>query len=305
MTTNDEHILSEFWKTLRKNAGEGVVDIDNSFQHKFGYSVQRFEEVLKGTNRSVPPNRWSYHRIGLVKKGSGEFVTGMYNFKAPANTLVAVPARMITSSKNWTMDLETYIAVFNPDFLIAHHFPPQILESRKILSGFYQPFVHLHKEETEKISNLFEAILKEKASENPLKNELIALKLVELILLSEQYFTEHLHLTEDIPNLELIKKFSDLIEKYFMQERSVKFYAGQLNMHPNHLNAVVKKHTGLTAKASIQNRLLLETKYLLHSTHLSIKEISAKMGFTDPNYFTSFFTQLENMSPGNYRASFT
>src|SRR5688500_2079435 len=102
MQTDDEYILNEFWKTLRRDAGENVIDIDKSFQHKFGFSVQRFEDVLRDTNRSVPPNRWSYHRLGLVKKGSGEFVTGIYNFKAPANTLIAVPARVITSSKNWT-----------------------------------------------------------------------------------------------------------------------------------------------------------------------------------------------------------
>ncbi|MEP6584790.1 MAG: helix-turn-helix domain-containing protein, partial [Ginsengibacter sp.] len=61
---------------------------------------------------------------------------------------------------------------------------------------------------------------------------------------------------------------------------------------------------GITAKESIQNRLLLETKYLLHSTGLSIKEISNQVGFNDPNYFTSFFTRLEKVSPGHYRSSF-
>ena len=89
-----------------------------------------------------------------------------------------------------------------------------------------------------------------------------------------------------------------------MEQRSVKFYADQLNVHPNYLNSIVKKQTGLTAKESIQNRLLLETKYLLHSTNLSIKEIANQVGFTDPNYFTSFFSKLENISPGNYRSSF-
>ena len=89
-----------------------------------------------------------------------------------------------------------------------------------------------------------------------------------------------------------------------MEQRSVKFYADQLNVHPNYLNSIVKKQTGLTAKESIQNRLLLETKYLLHSTNLSIKEIANHVGFNDPNYFTSFFSRLENISPGNYRSLF-
>jgi AraC family transcriptional activator of pobA len=75
-------------------------------------------------------------------------------------------------------------------------------------------------------------------------------------------------------------------------------------MHPNHLNALIKKHTGLSAKESIRNRILLEIKHLLHSTRLSIKQISDQMGFKDPNYFNTFFKRAENQSPGNYRSSF-
>ena len=48
---------------------------------------------------------------------------------------------------------------------------------------------------------------------------------------------------------------------HFTKEHSVRFYADQLSMHPNHLNALIKKHTGISAKESIQNKILLETKY--------------------------------------------
>ena len=68
-------------------------------------------------------------------------------------------------------------------------------------------------------------------------------------------------------------------------------------MHPNYLNSLVKKYCGITVKESIQNRLLLEAKFLLHSTDLSIKEISNMVGFDDPNYFTSFFSRYEKLSP--------
>ena len=304
MSNEDERILDEFWRTLRKNALENIVDIDESFQHKFGFSVQQFEHVLKGTDRAVPPNRWSYHRIGLIKKGSGEFLTGIYNFKAHANTLVVVPARVITSSKNWSDDLETYIAVFNNDFFLKNNFPPKYAENRKILNGSFQPYVTLTDEQSEQIKDLFEAMLKDKSTDDPVKKELVALKLVELVLLSEQFFSERLPAGNGQRPLDIFKRFSDLVEQYFKEERTVKFYAEKLHMHPNYLNTLIKKQTGITAKASIQNRLLLETKYLLHSTNLSIKEVATSMGFEDPNYFVSFFTQLESISPGSYRSQF-
>ena len=304
MNKDDEYILSEFKKTLKRKEDDTVVDLDNGFNLKFNFTLQRFEDILRDTNRSVPPNRWSYYRIGLTTKGSGDYITGIYNYKAIKNTLIVIPPRVITSSKNWTLDTSGYFALFNIDYFLQNNFPHKYLENKKILRGSYQPYVHLNDEQAERICEIFEAILKEKEASNITTNEMIALKVAELVILSEQYFTEQLDLDENHPTMDVIKKFSDLLEANFTEQRTVKFYAEQLSLHPNYLNSLVKKHTGLTAKESIQNRLLLETKYLLHSTNLSIKEISARLGFTDPNYLTSFFTQLENISPGGYRSSF-
>ena len=196
------------------------------------------------------------------------------------------------------------IRAFHCCFFLQNNFPHQYIKSKKILSASIQPYIHLTDEQAKEAEDIFETILKEKQGNDTHKDELIALKIVELLILSERFYEEELQLETNLPVVDIIKRFIDLLEIHFTNERSVSFYASQLNMHPNHLNAVIKKHTGLTAKESIQSRLILETKYLLHSTNLSIKEISGKVGFDDPNYFTVFFRRLEKMSPGDYRSSF-
>ena len=301
---DDEFLLNEFKKLLEKKPDENIIDFDDRFIHKFDLQVHRFEDVLMNTNRTIPPNRWSYHRIGLLKNGSGEFTTGIYKFKAIKNTLVVIPARVITSSKNWTLDMEGYITIFNIDFFLQNNFPHKYIENKKILSSSIQPYVQLSDSEAKEIENIFETILEEKKQEANYNNERIALKIIELLILGERLFDKKLNLEMTVPSIDIIKRFIDLLEANFSKERSVKFYAAKLAMHPNSLNALIKKHTGTTAKESIQNRVLIETKYLLHSTKLSIKEISNKLGFNDPNYFTSFFTKYENTSPGSYRAAF-
>jgi AraC family transcriptional activator of pobA len=301
---DDKLILSEFKETFRRNVKENVLDLDKKFSHKFNFQVHRFEDVLRDTNRSIPPNRWSYYRIGLLKKGSGDFITGIHKFKAAKNTLIVIPSRVITSNKNWTQDTEGYVLLFNIDFFLQNKFPHKYIESKKIFNSSVKPYIHLTNRQAEEIADIFETILKENQVNNNYKDELIALKTLELIILSERLFDEEQHLEINMPSIQIIRKFIDLLEANFLHERSVKFYADQLAMHPNYLNSLIKKHTGLTAKESIQNRVLLETKYLLHSTNLSIKEISNQVGFNDPNYFTSFFTRFENISPGNYRLLF-
>jgi AraC family transcriptional activator of pobA len=302
--TDDNLILSEIKKAIRKFANAAIVDMDDYFNHKFEFGVFRFEDLLKDTSRSIPPNKWSYYRIGLIKQGTGEFTTGIYKYGASKNTLVVIPSRVITSSRNWSLDMAGYLLLFNMDFFLQSSFPHQYIESKKILSSSLQPYIHLSDEQAKEVEDIFETILKEKQGSDNHKDELIALKIIELLILSERLFEEQLQLELNVPSVDIIKRFSDLLEINFTKERSVSFYASSLNVHPNHLNLLIKKHTGLTAKESIQSRLLLETKYLLHSTSLSIKEISNQVGFNDPNYFTVFFKRLENKSPINYRSSF-
>ena len=173
-----------------------------------------------------------------------------------------------------------------------------------MLTSSVQPYVNLSDEMAEEVCRIFESILSEKKQPEPVNNELIAIKIVELLILGERLFEQEQQLEANQPLIDNIKRFVDMLDQYFTREHSVKFYAEQLSMHPNNLNALIKKHTGLSAKESIQNRILLEIKHLLHSTKLSIKQISEQMGFKDPNYFTTFFKRAEKLSPGSYRSSF-
>ncbi|HMH34932.1 MAG TPA: AraC family transcriptional regulator [Puia sp.] len=300
----DEFLLSEFKKVLLKNTHEKIINLDDTFGHDFDLYIERAENIFNDTDvRAIPPNRWSYHRMILVNEGSVDFMTGIYKFSAQKNTLVVIPARVITSSKNWSHDIRGYLALFKLDFFLQNNFPRQCIENKKILNPTARPYVSVTEEQAEEIAHVFEAIMREKESAGKNKDELVVLKVLELLILNERLFEHQNNFDDTPPSSSVIKKFIELLDENYLKKRSVSFYAAQLSVHPNYLNAVIKKHTGLTAKETIQNRLMLETKYLLHSTNLSIKEISSQLGFNDPNYFTSFFKQFENISPANYRSS--
>jgi AraC-like DNA-binding protein len=299
----DEIILQEFRRAIRVNADQQVVDLDSKFTHKFNYQIQRIEHIFADTKRTIPPNRWSYYRIGFLQQGSVDFLTGIYKFKAEKNTLIVMPPRIITSSKNWSLDAKGYVILFNLDFFLQNNFPHKYIEDRKILSPSVRPYIQLTDSQAEEMIMIFEEIIMEKESDHKLKEELIALKNIELLIHCERLFEKDQDLESALPVGDIIKRFIQLLDTHHLQQHAVTFYADKLTIHPNYLNSLVKKHTGMSTKEIIQNRLLLETKYLLHSTKLSIKEISNKVGFSDPNYFTTFFKRLEKMSPANYRTS--
>ena len=296
-------MLQEFRRAIRVNANLHVVDLDSKFTRKFDYQIQRIEDVFADAKRAIPPNRWSYYRIVFFRQGEANFLTGIYKFKAEKNTLIVMPSRIITSSKNWSLDAKGYVILFNLNFFLQNNFPHKYIESRKILSPSVRPYIQLTDAQAEEMTIIFEEIIKEKESDHKLKEELIALKNIELLIRCERLFEKDQDLESGIPTVDVIKRFIQLLDNYHLKEHAVTFYADKLAIHPNYLNSLVKRHTGMSTKEVIQNRLLLETKYLLHSTTLSIKEISNKVGFSDPNYFTTFFKRLEKMSPASYRTS--
>jgi AraC family transcriptional regulator, transcriptional activator of pobA len=302
--SDDEYRISEFKKALRQYSEEGVVDLDKNYQFKFNFQIHRYEDVLRNSRMAAPPNRWSYHRICFLKQGEGDMISGIYKFKAVKNTFFVIPSRVISSSNNWTVDSEGYVLLFNIDFFLQNNFSHQFIANKKILTSSIQPYIHLSDDQVEEVTRIFESLLDEKKRKENINNELVAVKILELLIIGERLFEQATSLDVALPFADIIKRFVDLLEVNFAKEHSVRFYAEQLAIHPNHLNALIKKHTGISAKESIQNKLLLETKYLLHSTKLPIKQISSQMGFNDPNYFTTFFKRSENLSPVNYRSSF-
>src|SRR5258705_11815239 len=152
----DNLILNEIKKAIRKFANADIVDMDHYFDHKFEFQVFRFEDLLKDTSRSIPTNKLSYYRIGLIKQGTGEFTTGIYKYGASKNTLVVIPSRVITSSRNWSLDMEGYILLFNMDFFLQNSFPHQYIESKKILNSSLQPYFRLTDEQAKEVADIFE-----------------------------------------------------------------------------------------------------------------------------------------------------
>src|SRR5579864_8008476 len=171
---DDQYRISEFKKALRRNAGEGVVDLDKNYLHKFNVQIHRLEDVLRNSKRNEPPNRWSYHRIGLINEGETNVKTGIYSFKAKKNTLVVVPSRVISSSSNWAPGTRGYVLLFNMDFFLENNFSHQIIGNKRMLTPSVRPYVHLKDDQAEDVSRIFEGILTEKKQTGLVNNELIA-----------------------------------------------------------------------------------------------------------------------------------
>ncbi|RXK86367.1 helix-turn-helix domain-containing protein [Filimonas effusa] len=104
---------------------------------------------------------------------------------------------------------------------------------------------------------------------------------------------------------QLMSRLELLIESNFTTRTPVSFYASALNMDTRNLNRMVKKESDFTVHELVEKRLLTESKILLASSALTVKEISYQLGFADPAYFNRFFRKYMNVTPVEFRRSKT
>lgn len=82
--------------------------------------------------------------------------------------------------------------------------------------------------------------------------------------------------------------------------RNAKDYAKMLNVSYKHLNEICKHIDHKTAKALIDNYIILEAKRQLVTTPHTIKEIGFELGFNEPSNFRKYFCKHVDISPNEF-----
>jgi len=294
-------IIKEYHDAFRKYAHGGIIDMDAHLKHRFSFRIHRLEELILAWGGIVPAYRQSQFLIALIKKGTGRKTIGHLSFPIKKNTLFVVPEKVPHSTNYGSLAPCGYLLSFDRGALFKHFLPKTVLADKKILKKSVKPFTVLTDEQTEELSAIFEYLLREYNGQLTNKDEMIAVKVLELLIQCERFFAGVLPCTYTDSHSEVIDSFNELIQAHFSTERSVQFYANALHIHPNYLNFLMRKYTGLTAKQTIADHLFLEAKGLLGSPSLTLKEISYRLGFTAPSAFSSFFKKMSGVSPSAYK----
>jgi AraC family transcriptional activator of pobA len=99
----------------------------------------------------------------------------------------------------------------------------------------------------------------------------------------------------------LLTEFENLVRKNYPTVRTVNDYAHLLHVTPKYLSDALKKESGKTAQQIFQDILMLEAKSLLLQTDMPIGELSHRLGFVDPSYFSKMFKANNGMTPAAFR----
>ncbi len=93
----------------------------------------------------------------------------------------------------------------------------------------------------------------------------------------------------------------NLIDQHFLTHRALSFYAAEIGVSPTHLNRLVRARQGCSAHDLIERKIIEEARRQLIFSMSSIQEISYRLGFRDPAYFSRFFVRGVGKTPKSWR----
>lgn len=103
---------------------------------------------------------------------------------------------------------------------------------------------------------------------------------------------------------QLYRRFVELVSNQYKTTHEVTYFAGQLGVSARNLTEICKRCSGKGAKDIINGQLIAEAKRSLQFSSLPVKEIAYQLNFSAPDQFSHFFKKNTQLSPNDYRDRF-
>ena len=130
-----------------------------------------------------------------------------------------------------------------------------------------------------------------------------------LLNFAERFYDRQFDTRKSLCN-QLSTDFYKLLKTYYsensnteVEQPTVHFFADKLSITSNYLSDIIRHHSGKSALTIIHDFVIEEAKGKLRNSELTVSEISYKLGFEYPNYFSKLFKQKTDLSPSQYRKS--
>lgn len=241
----------------------------------------------------------------ICTQGQATITCNMSEYSVKAGDMITIPPRSIIASKEQSEDCCGFVLMVEPRFLQMCDFNLKHLTQH--MMEIAERCVQLTPEEQGELIESLELLQRLITNKKPTPTRDIVIR---------SYITSHIHLLCDIFSSRFDEKSSSTTmtrqESYFRQfiqelsehyteRQSVTYYAEKLCISARYLTTIVRRISGLTVTDWMNRYILMEAKYLLKYSDMSIQEVAYKLSFPDQSFFGKYFKQHIGMSPSAYR----
>ena len=234
-------------------------------------------------------------------QGKGEAYIDGKKWEVQSPCIIIAPARTIHGF--------TFSNDINGPVITAAQIPLESLASLlapELLTHIRTPTVFQidpNRRHTEALMPIFDAI--ERESNTSAQGQVAAgMSLLIALFVQISRIHQSLHTTQDHLRSSAslkIEKFRNLLDEHCRERMSVEDYSQVLGITSGQLTRICKKFLGLSAIEAINARTIHEAQRELIYSTLSIKQISAELGFDDEGYFGRFFKKHTQLKPTEFR----
>jgi len=248
--------------------------------------------------------RNNYYSLIWVKEGDGKLKTDFseYNF-GPDSLFSFTPYQPFMFLSNLIKGIAIY---FHSDFFCIHKHETEVTCNGVIFNNIYQmPFIRVDEVLQNTLNKLIEQIKSEMQNPGLAQYELL-ISYMKIFLISAsrskmEQQPEVLQSEKGNKEPVILQNLKEFIEKDFKSKHTPNDYAVLLNISPNALAKITKKHFNKTLSNLITERIIIEAKRELYLTNKSVKAIAYELGYDDEYYFSRFFKKNTDISPQVYR----
>ncbi|SEA44832.1 AraC family transcriptional regulator [Pedobacter hartonius] len=271
--------------------------------------INREEIVCKNY---LSPNRRDFYKIIFINEGKGIFTLGLNTYHIDQPTILFVHPNEIISWKNLGLKSAStgYFCIFKRSFTDKNVILKSAIEKYELFSPTAKSVIQLPKETIITITQIFKKMHREEQASGPFMEDALQLYL-QLIMVESCKAGHHQKAVTGTNDYKQVHDFFHLLEQETsginyenpIRMKTAKEFAGHLAIHPNHLNALLKKQTGQNVSTHIKNRLLEEGKILLLQTDWPLQQIGYAIGFAEQPNFSHFFKKNIGITPIEFRKS--
>jgi AraC family transcriptional activator of pobA len=275
------------------------------------WTIRVFNREQHECRNYLSPNRREFYKILFVTKGAGVFTMGLNTYFIEEPTLLYIHPNDIISWKKLSEESGGYYVLFKKSFIHSHPQLKATIDQFGLFNEKAKSVIRLAQNELPLLNQLFESMQSEELSGSEYKDfsmqAYLQLLMVESMKVAR--YPKPDHVSDEYRH---IHQFFNLLESEAsninfekpIRLKTAQEFADQLAVHPNHLNALLKKHTGQNVSTHIRNRILEEAKVLLLQTDWTLQNISYSIGFSEQPSFNLFFKKNTGVTPAEFRKAY-
>lgn len=241
----------------------------------------------------------------ICTQGSLEFSCNLKDYKIEEGSLLLLPPQSLIDAHSNSTEHEGYTVILDKAYLGECNFNISRFTSL-LLQIADQPHIRLTPEELKRLIDsikMLDSLISEQI-DSPFREDVIRAMVETTMYLFCECFSAHIAQKEDAQvsrQENYFRQFIKLLSEHYTERQAVTFYAEQLCISPRYLTTIVRRYSGMTVTDWMDKYLIMEAKYLLKYSEMSIQEIAYQLSFSDQSFFGKFFRLHVGMSPTAYR----